>query len=193
MNAPSRDFVTVDMRGLKAALETRARQGRTSVSAIVRQAVADLLQPGVGCTQIDSEPGHVSAGGTVKVSIRLTADELNRLCAGAQSSGRSRGAYLAELVASVPAADHPDLRKQLIAALVSSCAEMSTLIRDVRHLTALLRDGAMRAAKEYQQRIETLEADVRRHLELASSALATLKSARRPSPSRMPTTTGSAA
>ena len=40
MNTHSHDFVTVDMRGLKAALVARAQAERVSVSVLVRGAVA---------------------------------------------------------------------------------------------------------------------------------------------------------
>jgi hypothetical protein len=43
MNPTAHDFVTVDMRGLKAALVARAQAQRTSVSALVRMAVAREL------------------------------------------------------------------------------------------------------------------------------------------------------
>ena len=39
MTSSSHDFVTVDMRGLKAALVARAQAERVSVSAVVRRAV----------------------------------------------------------------------------------------------------------------------------------------------------------
>ena len=38
MNTPSHDFVTVDMRGLKAALVARAQADRVSVSVLMRRA-----------------------------------------------------------------------------------------------------------------------------------------------------------
>ena len=39
MNTSTHDFVTVDMRGLKAALVARAQAERVSVSVVVRRAV----------------------------------------------------------------------------------------------------------------------------------------------------------
>ena len=39
MNNPTHDFVTVDMRGLKATLVARAQAERVSVSLVVRRAV----------------------------------------------------------------------------------------------------------------------------------------------------------
>ena len=43
MNTNSQDFVTVDMRGLKAALVARAQAQRASVSELVRGAIARQL------------------------------------------------------------------------------------------------------------------------------------------------------
>lgn len=43
MNTPTHDFVTVEMRGLKAALVVRAQAQRVSVSELVRSAVAREL------------------------------------------------------------------------------------------------------------------------------------------------------
>ena len=43
MNINSHDFVTVDMRGLKAALVARAQSKRVSVSVLVRDAVTREL------------------------------------------------------------------------------------------------------------------------------------------------------
>lgn len=40
MNTPTHDFVTVEMRGLKAGLVARAQAQRVSVSELVRGAVA---------------------------------------------------------------------------------------------------------------------------------------------------------
>jgi hypothetical protein len=40
MNPTAHDFVTVDMRGLKAALVARAQAQRISVSALVRTVLA---------------------------------------------------------------------------------------------------------------------------------------------------------
>jgi hypothetical protein len=103
MNTPTHDFVSVEMRGLKAALVARARAQRVSVSELVRSAVARDLG-----LSVEGEPrvGEMSqrAGRTtnVKLSIRMTAQEASQLAAGARTACLSRGAYLAGLVANVP-------------------------------------------------------------------------------------------
>lgn len=178
MKTPSHDFVTVDMRGLKAALVTRAQAERASVSVVVRRAVERELGlvDAVRRPDVDGAP----ADSTVKLSIRLTGGEAEQLAAGARRAGLSRGAFLADLLAGVPsvvngAASRPDC----LAALNASCAELSTLSRNLHHLVSLLRQGQARAAQEYRRMLDTLGDDVRAHLHLASGALAELRPARR--------------
>lgn len=169
MSNLSHDFVTVDMRGLKAAVVARAESERVSVSAFVRRAIACKLKanvPNVG--QSRCSKGSLAT----KVSIRLTAEEAQQLAARAHANGISMGALLARLVAGIAVfsggGDCADTR----AALVESSAELSTLNRNIHHLTLLLAQGSVQAAQEYRAMLETLRDQVRRHLRLASAMLA---------------------
>jgi len=177
MNTSTHDFVTVDMRGLKAALVTRARAQRVSVSLLVRGAVARDLGVSEPPSPQPADPpaGTASAATTIKLSIRLTHAEAGQLVAGAHAAGLSRGAYLAGLVAGVPALSSGASRADHLAALVASSAELSTLSRNINHLTLLLRQGEVRAAQEYRAMLDTLAGDVRGHLVLAASALVDLR------------------
>ena len=177
MNTTAHDFVTVDMRGLKAALVARAQAERLSVSVLVRAAVArDLGVP------VEGEPGRVdsptlgpSSAASVKLSIRMTNEEALQLAAGARASGLSRGAYLAGLIANVPVLSSGASRPDHIATLVASCAELSTLSRNIHRLTALLRQADVDPAKPYRAMLDTLAGDVHRHLKLAAAVLADLQ------------------
>ena len=177
MNPHSHDFVTVDMRGLKAALVARALSQRVSVSVLVRGAVMREL----GVTEspethrLVDAPVAASASATVKLSIRFTQAEAAQLAAGARAAGLSRGAYLAGLINGVAALSGGASRADHLAALVASSAELSTLSRDIHHLTSLLRQGNVRAAQEYRERLHSLAGDVRSHLSLASGVLADLR------------------
>ncbi len=193
MNTSSHDFVTVDMRGFKAALVARAQAERVSVSLLVRSAVAGYLgviepaespQAPTSAT-LDSDP----ASSTVKLSIRLTLTEANQLAAGARAAGLSRGAYLAGLVAGVPVLSNGTGRAEHLAALVASSAELSTLSRNLHQLTALLRHGDVQAAQSYRESLDTLAGDVRAHLMLASRVLAELQPRRHKPGSSDPTPT----
>jgi hypothetical protein len=177
MNTSTHDFVTVDMRGLKAALVARAQSERVSVSVLVRAAVArdlglaDVAEPG----RMAEPSGTASRAACVKLSIRMTPDEAEQLAAGARAAGLSRGAYLAGLVANIPVLSGGGNRIDHLAALIESSAELSTLSRNIHHLTSLLREGNVRPALEYRAMLDTLASDVRGHLKLASSVLADLR------------------
>lgn len=178
MNTPSHEFVTVDLRGSKTELVARARADRVSVSSIVRSAVAREL----GRTGEPATPSAESATGradatdrTVKLSIRLHASEAERLAAGARAAGLSRAAYLVGLIDAVPALTTIANRPNLVAAVVASTAELATLARSLRHLSALLRHGEVQAARPYREMLDTLSSDVHRHLETASTTLAQLR------------------
>jgi hypothetical protein len=168
----SRDRISVDLQGLGAGLSARASAERVGVSEIVRRAVARELK-----LQPELLAGVASV--TMRLSIRLTREEVAELDALADRAGLSRSAYLSGLLARVPAiAGASTSRPDLLAALHASCAELSTLSRNLHHLAALLRQGQVRAALEYREVLRRLEADVRSHLELAAGALAELRPAR---------------
>jgi hypothetical protein len=186
MNTPFHDFVTVDMRGLKAALVARAQAERVSVSVLVRGAVArDLGLAGAGL-EVVWEPQQIAppsappaSQAMVKLSIRMTAEEARQLAAGARDAGLSRGAYLAGLVANVPVLSAGGGRAEHIAALMASSAELSTLSRNIHRLTALLHQANVEASRPYREMLETLADDVHRHLQQASRVLADLQPGRR--------------
>ena len=182
MTSSPHDFVTVDMRGLKAALVARAQAERVSVSVVVRRAVERELAPIDALREPACAGQPVSlAGSTVKLSLRLTSAEAEQLDAGARHAGLARGAYIAGLLARIPSlADGSASRPDRLAALNASCAELSTLSRNLHHLTSLLRQGQVRAAMEYRGMLDTLGVDVRGHLAMAAGLLAELRPARPP-------------
>jgi hypothetical protein len=180
LGASTRDRISVDLHGLKAALVARAQAEGVGVSVLVRRAVERELElPGAsGTAQPAGSVAAVSAP-TVKLSIRLTNSGAAQLAAAAHRAGLSRGAYLAGLVAGVPALTAGCAsRPEQIAALNASCAELSTLSRNLNHLTSLLREGQLRAAMEYREMLRTLGADVRGHLSMAAALLSELRPAR---------------
>lgn len=185
--APStRDRISVDLHGLKPALIARAQAERVDVSVVVRRSIERELGMAAATTEpVGDSCSPRAAGSTVKLSIRLTSAEAAQLAAGAARAGLSRGAYVAGLVAEVPLLTSGSAARQdLLAALNASCAELSTLTRNLHHLTTLLRQGQVRAAMEYRQMLDALGGDVREHLAMAAGLLAEL---RPPRPNRVGT------
>jgi hypothetical protein len=177
MNTHQPDFVSVDMRGLKAALVERALAERVSVSVVVRRAVVRELGAAEDDAQAasDARRGDASRTSTVKLSIRLTTDEAKRLVAGARSAGLSRGAYLAGLVAGVPVLTTDANRPDLLVALTASSGHLARLSHNIHALTRFLTLGNVPQALVYRDMLDTLDEDVRRHLAQASALMADLR------------------
>ena len=176
MTPSSRDRISVDLRGLRASLFEQARARGVSPSGLVRDALIDAL----GQTEPPSlDPVAADAPlpmeGRVRLSLRMSREEAGATLVAARQAGLAPGAFVAGLVAGVPALLGGASRDAHIAALIASSAEISTLSRDIHHLTLLLRQGNVRAAQEYRERLDTLAGDVRNHLSLASRVLADLR------------------
>jgi hypothetical protein len=184
MGISSHDFVTVDMRGLKAALVACAEQRRVSVSALVRQAVELEIGQGTGGDDrpVGQSDGSAEGDDWVKLSLRMRRCEASSLDAGARGAGMSRGAYLAGLVNGVPVLASGGARPELVSALTRSCAELSTLSRNVHQLTTLLQVGNVPQALVYRDTLDSLANEVRAHLRVAAQVLTELRPARRTAP-----------
>jgi hypothetical protein len=176
MTPSSRDRISVDLRGLKAALFERARVRGVSPSGLVRDALVEALGQSApsGFDRI-ARAAPLPIKGRVRLSLRMSREEALATLAAARSSGLSPGAFVAGLVAGVPALSGATSRIDHLAALIESSAELSTLSRNIHHLTSLLREGNVRPALEYRAMLDTLAGDVRGHLTLASSVLADLR------------------
>lgn len=189
MPSTKRDRISVDLRGLKAALVERAGRSRCSPSDIVRAALArelGLADPGaLAALAHVARPDDVDR---VRVSLRLARGDAATLTQAASNAGLPLGSFLVDLVAGVPLVGQGGKRAEHLAALVASSAELSTLSRNVHHLTSLLRQGSVRAAQEYADMLDHIEGDVRRHLLLASNVLADMRPPRAAAPSRTPPT-----
>jgi hypothetical protein len=176
MTPSSRDRISVDLRGLRTALFDRARGQGVSPSELVR----DALEKALG--QAQKQPlGHSanvlpsSNQARARLSLRMTRTEAVAILSAARQAGMAPGAYVAGLVAGVPVLNGGACRADHISELTASSAELSTLIRNIHHLTSLLRQGQVRPAQEYRAMLDTLADDVRVHLNLASDVLAELR------------------
>jgi hypothetical protein len=104
----------------------------------------------------------------------------------ARRAGMSPGDYVAGLVAGVPAILGGGGQREHVVALTASNAELSTLSRNIYHLTHLLRQAEVGPALYYRDMLDTLSGDVRRHLALASGVLADLRPRHQPPSQRRP-------
>lgn len=179
----AREYFTVDLRGLRAALAARAAERRMTESDVLRSALAVALDaaPSIAITQdTDCGDGPSPAPPTphVKLSVRLTRPASQRLDRHARAAGLSRGAYLTRLVDGAPPVTASADRAAAAAALSQSSAELAVLSRDINHLTQLLRRGAVDPALQYRERLDHLDVDVRSRLDKVATVLAEFASVR---------------
>ena len=176
MAPSSRDRISVDMRGFRTALFEQARARGVSPSAFVRHTLACSLEANnTAGTQSSAAIDTRSTPSRVRLSLRLNREEADAVLSAAGAAGLPVGAYIAGLALGIPLLARGASRPDHLAALVASSAELSTLSRDIRHLTSLLRQGNVRPAMEYRAMLDTLAGDVRGHLTLAASVLADLR------------------
>ena len=175
----AREYFTVDLRGLRAALAARAAERRMTESDVLRSALAAALDayPSTGVTDDIAVGDGPPPTPHVKLSVRLTRLASQRLDRQARAAGLSRGAYLTRLIDGAPPVTASADRAAAAAALSKSSAELAVLSRDINHLTQLLRRGAMDAALQYRGRLDHLDGDVRSHLDRAATVLAEFASA----------------
>ena len=180
MTASSRDRISVDLRGLKAALFERSQAQGQTPSDFVRAALVTALQADMSATK----PVLAMPGQRVRLSLRMRRDDARLVIAQAGAAGLPPGTYVAGLCAGVPAIADGARPREQVAALLSSCAVLSTLAHDLRHLTQLLRQGEVLAAQQYRARLDDVERDVRAHLAVAAPLLSDLKPLLRGAPAR---------
>lgn len=136
MAPSSPDRISVDLQCLKAMLCERAHADGMLPSDVVRQALANALgQPAVSGV-LRSPNGRLDQGAVrARLSLRMTRAQAATVIEAARGAGMNPGDYVADLVAGVPAFLSGARRVEHVAALIASCAEMSSLSRNVHNLT----------------------------------------------------------
>jgi hypothetical protein len=176
MAPSSRDRISVDLQGLRAALWERAQAAGVLPSAWVRAALADALgkAKAPGALQI-SQATHPRDASRARLSLRMTRAQASDVVDSARRAGMAPGDYVANLVAGVPVVSSGYRRADHVAALTASCAALSSFGRSLHNLTSLLRNGSFRVAQDYQVMLDRLEDAVGSHLKLTSRILGEIR------------------
>ncbi len=181
MTAFAREYFTVDLRSLRPALRARAARDGVTESDVLRSALATALgDPGARLpTPVIESAKSPRTMRPIKLSLRVSPQVARRLDLNGRAAGLSRGAYLMRLINGAPSVIPSADRTAGFAALNASASELALLSRDINHLAQLLGKGSIAAAREYRGRLDSLEGDVRKHLELSATVIAELMSDRR--------------
>jgi hypothetical protein len=176
MTASSRERISIDLQGLKPALLASAQARRLSPSEFIRQALAFGLDR--SAPALDDRPEGLRPA-RVRIGLRLEAEWATALRTAAKAAGLSAGDFVSSLLAGAQPGTASARPVDQAAALTTSCSALTSLGRDLRHLTVLLSQSEVEAARQYRGRLDDVGDQVRAHLRLAAAVLAHLKHLRR--------------
>ena len=165
------DRVTIDRRGIGDAVRSAAAGRAMTIAAFAREALVSALGEGPPRRELLDAPS-LRLHGTVKLTWRMDVRAAEALAANARALGLSYGQYVGYLVSAAPLPAPLAQRAADRVALQASTDQMAVLAREVSEVLRLARAG--RSVEETGKRAEhirSMVADVRRHLELASSFL----------------------
>ena len=176
MSTSSRDRLSVDLRGLKAQLFDHAQALGVTPSDLVRTTLSEAFSY-MERLHVDRSAPRLSVdnGARVRLSVRMSREHARATVEAARRAGLGPGDYVGGLVVNVPVLSGGGSRLDLVSALTASCAELSTLSRNIHRLTALLRQANVEPARAYREMLDRLASDVRSHLDLSARALADLQ------------------
>jgi hypothetical protein len=181
MGKPQRDRVTIDLRGLREPLQTRALMNQITPAALVRQAVLAYLAPKSGDQKSDPKPlKYVREKEVVKVTLRLPAGHAALMNYQARIANVSKSIYEAALIEGAPP---PRNHAQTVAALQASTNRLAVISTDLSaylRILHMVKPGASQELDRYQAGIDTLNKDIGRHLNTAAELVAELRATRRP-------------
>lgn len=175
----SRDRVTIDLRGIGDAVRAAAACRGMGVAQLVRRALVmslDLLRATATVAPVNpgsdgQTPDQVPTRETAKLTLRLPQAHADALMLNAAALGLSYGDYVARLVAGSRLPQPVAERQADRAALLASNDRLATLSTDLVALVTLLRQAKVEQARPYRDRLETADAEIRRHLDRASALI----------------------
>ena len=175
-----RERVTIDLRGLSAAVQSRAAAERTTIAALARRAItatldATVLQAELFSAVAAAAPRVPPDGLPVKVTVRMLPTHAVTLATRAHSADVSQGAYVAGLLDNAPPPPLPPDHRVAIGALLTSTDQLAALSADLNVFMRLLGRGNPAALEPYRASVVSLNKDVQGHLAAASRLMSELK------------------
>lgn len=182
--ADARDRVTIDLRGLGAALHACASARQVTVAALARLAIAAMLREdsAADARVVDDGQPALDSHRVLKVTIRLSVAHAVRLATRARAADVSQGAYVAGLIDGLPPQIRPRDHSELIAGLAASTTELAAVAADINAFMRMLAHDSQRVAPQTQERWYRFAEEIRDHLTLTSATLSALRPAGRRGP-----------
>ena len=171
MASSSRDRVTIDLRGIGDAVRVAAACRGMGVAQLVRRAIVMSIDLRATAELAARSDGQTPGPATAKLTLRIPQAHADALMLNAGALGLSYGEYVARLVDGTRLPQPLAERQADRAALLASNDRMATLSTDLVALVTLLRQAKVEQARPYRDRLETADAEIRRHLDRASALI----------------------
>ena len=172
--SPSRDRVTIDLRGIGDAVRAAAASRGMGVAQLVRRAVVMSLDLHATAEVAVGSDCQTPVQSMAKLTLRLPQAHADALIVNALTLGLSYGEYVARLVDGSRLPQPIAERQADRAAQLASNDRMATLSTDLVALVTLLRQSKVEQARPYRDRLEMADAEIHRHLDRASALIARL-------------------
>jgi hypothetical protein len=170
MTTRSRDRMMIDLCGIGDAARAAVQTRGTTLAVFARQALVAALSREEAAVLPRAEPSP-DAGGRIKLSVRLSTEDSDRLAAQAGALGLSQARLVALLIRRtelpLPIAE----RRAELAALRASNDQLAAVAADVSLVVRMLSRSDLAALAPYRQRMLNLDADIGRHLQAAAAVL----------------------
>ena len=167
-----RERVTVDLRGIADTVRQAAAARGQTLAVFTREALVARIEPVNGST-VRAKPGEErDAQHHVKLTLRLHPREALRLGTTARTLGLSYGDFVARLVAGAPLPAPVHDREADRAALLASTDQVAAIAADLRAFLRLLAKADAGGIQPYRNQMQALDAELYRHLDLASRLIA---------------------
>lgn len=154
MDTSTRDRITVDLQGLKAALAARAEAEGLAPSQLVRQLVAASLTDAVA--ERPDAAGRKPQPATRRLSLRLRPEEVRAVLARADRAGQRPGRWLARVALGGTVGATAEQLDAHRAALLQLQAELAALNRSLRRCRPMLGAGGSDDAKAFSQSLSEI-------------------------------------
>lgn len=169
MASASRDRVTIDLRGIGDVVRAAAAGQGITVSQLARRALVASVEGGGAAVHAPGSDGQSPDRSVAKLMLRMPRAHAEALILNAADLGLSYGEYVAWLVEGSRLPQPRVEREADRAALLASNDQLATLSADLNALARFLGQAKHEEAQKYRQRLETADAEVRRHLDRASA------------------------
>lgn len=172
----TRDRVTVDLRGLRARLQSHAQANGQTIAVLVRSAIVAMLDDAGPIDPVNPRMAPPREQ-TLKVTLRLPVAHAVLLARRARAADQSQGRYLAALLDGYAPRPITPEGDRAVSALIGSTYRLATLSADINAHLRAWREGASGDFEQYRMDDEPIGVVLQEHLRLASQVVAELRPA----------------